>query len=372
MEITLPISSLLLVAIDSVGILVTLYVGLRLLSQKNRNHISIKLLGILLLLVGTTHLNDLLVTSGISNRFPWLYFTPIFYSLSIGPMFYLFIKSKYQLKLKRTDYLHLIVPTIQALVYFLIGFRSSEFKSNLWEATSFPLYLQIESFLFPVLLITYPIASLFILKENKTDIYFWSEDLKKWLRSFAMGMLIIAFVELLFFIFETLSIQLEYCGFSFVILHALTLSAFAFWIAINGFKQYFPLQLYPSTSKSTNILIDDYQFQNIENQFYSLMQKDHVYLNPDLNLQILANYLNISEKNCSYFLNQKLNSNFNTIINEYRIAAFKKKIEEGLYNTYTLTSLAYECGFNSKSTFNRAFKLECGLTPSEYVKTTQI
>jgi AraC-like DNA-binding protein len=63
-----------------------------------------------------------------------------------------------------------------------------------------------------------------------------------------------------------------------------------------------------------------------------------------------------------------METNFNSLINEYRIKEFKKKINNQDFKLYTLTAIAYECGFNSKSTFNRVFKLECGQTPSEYVK----
>jgi AraC-like DNA-binding protein len=68
-------------------------------------------------------------------------------------------------------------------------------------------------------------------------------------------------------------------------------------------------------------------------------------------------------------LNKGVDSNFNQYINKFRIEAFKEKIKEGQNKTYTLTSIAYECGFNSKSTFNRVFKSTCGVTPSEFVKS---
>lgn len=367
MDVTLPIFSILLIAIDSVGIAISLYIGFALLFQKNKNHISVNLLGVLLILVGITLLNDLLVTSGFSNRLPWLYFTPIFYSLSIGPLFFLFIKSKFNLGLKKSDYLHLIIPAIQALVYFSIGFRSTEFKNYLWEESNFPLYLQIESFLFPVFLFIYSIASLMILKNRNENIYFWSNDLRNWLIQFSVGMFLIATLELGFSILEYLLIPIKVMGINIVLFHSLTLSIFTFWIAINGFKQYLPLKLY-SSSPNKLLKISDKDFNLVKEQIKNLMEIDRIYLNPDLNLKLLANYLNISEKVCSYFLNQEMNSSFNTIVNEYRIEEFKKRIRQRYFDKYTLTSIAYDCGFNSKSTFNRVFKSECGITPSEYLK----
>ena len=98
------------------------------------------------------------------------------------------------------------------------------------------------------------------------------------------------------------------------------------------------------------------------------MTKDKVFLNPDLNLELLSKYLEISEKRCSHILSKGVEMNFNQYVNNFRIAAFKERIKEGQNKTFTLTSIAYDCGFNSKSTFNRVFKSTCGVTPSEFVK----
>ena len=60
--------------------------------------------------------------------------------------------------------------------------------------------------------------------------------------------------------------------------------------------------------------------------------------------------------------------NFNDFVNKYRINAFLQKIAEGEHNIQTFLSLAFECGFNSKSTFNRAFKRATSLNPKEYIE----
>lgn len=141
MEITLPISSLIVIAIGSVGIAVSIFMGILLLSQKDKKHISISLFACLLILSGLTLLNDVMVTSGISNRIKQLYFLPIYYSLSIAPLFYLFVKSKFSYRLNKSDLIHLVIPIIQTGVYFSIGFRSVEFKSVLYDENAFRMSL---------------------------------------------------------------------------------------------------------------------------------------------------------------------------------------------------------------------------------------
>ncbi len=371
MELTLPISSLIIISIGSVGVTISIFMGIMLLTQKNKKHISISLLACLLVLSGLTLFNDILVTSGISNRIKSLYFIPIYYSLSIAPLFYLFIKSKFSYGLEKTDFIHLIIPGIQAIVYISIGFRSVAFKSMLWEENTFRMYLLAESFLFPLSLLVYTLLGLSLLKRNNGEHFFWSADIKNWLNRFALGMLLIAGMEFCFSFLEYSSLLSEFTNFPFYLVHTFTLSAFVFWISMNGFKQYFPLQIFTSKPNQDSPLIGEQELSELVKKLTLLMTEDKVFLNPDLNLELLANYLGISEKQCSYVLNKGVNANFNNYINTYRIEAFKAKIKAGQNKTFTLTSIAYECGFDSKSTFNRVFKLSCGITPSAYIKMSQ-
>jgi AraC-like DNA-binding protein len=371
MEITLPISSLIIIAIGSVGMAVSIFMGILLLSQGDKKHISVNILACLLILSGLTLLNDILVTSGISNRIKPLYFIPIYYSLSIAPLFYLFVKSKFSYGLNKLDLIHLAIPSIQAAVYFFIGFRSVEFKSALYAEDTFRTYLQVESFLFPISLVGYTVLSLFYLKRKAPKAYFWTDDIKIWLMRFSAGMLLIAVMEFSFSLIEYNTSLSFLSDFPFFIGHTFILSAFVFWISINGFKQYYPLQIFTSKPNPEDTLISEKELDEFLEKLNLLMTKDKAFLNPDLNLKLLSSYLEISEKHCSYLLNKGMNMNFNQYVNNFRIDTFKEKIKEGEHKTYTLTSIAYGCGFNSKSTFNRVFKSACGMTPSEFVKTSK-
>ena len=368
MEITLPISSLIAIAIGSVGISVSIFMGILLLSQKNKNHISINILGWLLILSGLTLLNDILVTSGISYRMKQLYFIPIYYSLSIAPLFYLFVKSKFSYRLNKYDLIHLVIPVIQVVIYLSIGFRSVEFKSMLYYKSTFRIYLQIESFLFPIFLIGYTILALSYLKRKDIKTYFWTADIKRWLTNFSAGMVLVAVMEFCFSLIEYNTSPTFLSSFPFYLVHTFTLSAFVFWISINGFRQYYPLQIFTSKPSQKDAVIDENELWELLEKLESLMTKDKIFLNPDLNLELLSKYLEISEKHCSHILSKGVEMNFNQYVNNFRIAAFKERIKEGQNKTFTLTSIAYDCGFNSKSTFNRVFKSTCGVTPSEFVK----
>ncbi|WP_306013040.1 MULTISPECIES: helix-turn-helix domain-containing protein [unclassified Allomuricauda] len=345
--------------------------GTLLLFQKDKKHISINILACLLIFSGLTLLNDVLVTSGISNRIKQLYFIPIYYSLSIAPLFYLFVKSKFSYQFNKSDLVHLVIPIIQTGVYFSIGFRSVEFKSILYDENAFRMYLQIESFLFPISLVGYTVLALIYLKGKDYKKYFWSEDIKKWLLRFSTGMLFIALIEFIFSIMEYNTSPTFLSSFPFYLVHTFALSAFVFWISINGFKQYYPLHIFTSKPNQKPLAIDENELAELLKRLELLMTNDKLFLNPDLNLELLSKYLEISEKHCSLILSKGIEMNFNQYVNNFRIAAFKERVKEGQSKTFTLTSIAYECGFNSKSTFNRVFKSTCGVSPSEFVKMTQ-
>jgi AraC-like DNA-binding protein len=65
-------------------------------------------------------------------------------------------------------------------------------------------------------------------------------------------------------------------------------------------------------------------------------------------------------------INQYQKTNFNDFVNEYRIIAFKEKYGQPQYANYTIIGIAFECGFKSQPTFQRAFKQFTGCTPTDF------
>ena len=83
----------------------------------------------------------------------------------------------------------------------------------------------------------------------------------------------------------------------------------------------------------------------------------------------LAKGLQMSRHQLSQVLNEQLGKNFYDFINEYRVEEFKSRIQLPENNHLTLLGVAFDSGFNSKTTFNTIFKKTTGLTPSDYKKT---
>lgn len=92
------------------------------------------------------------------------------------------------------------------------------------------------------------------------------------------------------------------------------------------------------------------------------------YLEPELSLPQLADDLDIPSHYLSRVINEQFGQNFHDFINSYRVDAFRERLSSGGSENLTLLGIAFECGFNSKSAFNRVFRQFTGMTPSQYKK----
>ncbi|MCP1994744.1 AraC family transcriptional regulator [Flavobacterium sp. HSC-61S13] len=106
------------------------------------------------------------------------------------------------------------------------------------------------------------------------------------------------------------------------------------------------------------------EFEEIVEVLQTHFEKSECYLNCNLSIQQLAEVLNLSRIEISNALNQGLKVNFYQYIAAYRIEYAKKRIIEN--ENYTIEGLSIECGFNSKTSFNKHFKSNVGKTPSSY------
>jgi AraC-like DNA-binding protein len=95
------------------------------------------------------------------------------------------------------------------------------------------------------------------------------------------------------------------------------------------------------------------------------------WLRPELTLVDVADALGVPKYHITQVLNGLLNKNFYRYVNEYRIDEVKRRIAAGDDRQYSFLGIALDCGFNSKSTFNEAFRTIVDCTPSEYRKSVR-
>jgi len=100
-----------------------------------------------------------------------------------------------------------------------------------------------------------------------------------------------------------------------------------------------------------------------------LMTEEALYKKSDLSIDDLSSKLGVHPNYLSQIINQKEEKNFYDFVNTYRLEEFQRLIAAQKNQQFTLLALAYDCGFSSKSSFNRYFKRATGRTPSEYLTT---
>lgn len=103
----------------------------------------------------------------------------------------------------------------------------------------------------------------------------------------------------------------------------------------------------------------------------TLFEEEQLFLDPELSLESLSNKLGISKSYLSALINKITNQNFYNFVNSYRTDYLVSLFREKKNNEYTILSLAYESGFNSKSTFQAFFKKYKGTTPSQFIKSLE-
>lgn len=99
------------------------------------------------------------------------------------------------------------------------------------------------------------------------------------------------------------------------------------------------------------------------------MEVSKPYRKPDLTLSSLSNQIRIPVHYLSQVINEKINCHFLDFINRYRIEEAKSSLIDQSSENYTIEAIAYEVGFNSKSTFYSAFKKVTNTTPANYRKS---
>ncbi len=99
------------------------------------------------------------------------------------------------------------------------------------------------------------------------------------------------------------------------------------------------------------------------------LEKDKPYRDRELTIFDLSDQLQIPRHFLSEVINEHLGKNFYTLVNEYRVEEVKKRMADPAYKHLTILAIAYDAGFNSKSSFNTIFKQKSGMTPSEYLQS---
>jgi AraC-like DNA-binding protein len=352
-----------------------------LIFSKPKRKFADKILGYWLIILTLQLIFPFLYLADLNGYYQFAGLEVSFYA--IHPLLlYLYIKSTIgQLPAKRKlTFLVLFAIAIEIFVmtYFFIP---AEDRLNLIlgkEPVNMLYYILFIPFIFYFLY--FFILSINTLKDYKSNIlhvYSYRENIDlMWLRKlvlFFYGLLILILPLVIVFYFNRIPIaEGDYFYFA-------GLTVFIFFLGYWGYRQGEVFNFQPviednKGNSNSNSNIERYQanIQNIFNgkamELKGLMENKKPYLNPSLTIYELARLIDMQPYQLSKLINKEFNCNFFEFINKYRIESFKEDLISDKYKEFTLLGVALECGFNSKSSFNRIFKEQTGITPGEFKK----
>jgi AraC-like DNA-binding protein len=125
-----------------------------------------------------------------------------------------------------------------------------------------------------------------------------------------------------------------------------------------------PIDDEPTDERYASSILSDEKKNEIREKLLDYFAKKRPYLNPEFNMSMLSEAIDVPKYQVTEVLNVNLGKNFFRLVNEYRVEAVKKMLLKK--KEYSIEAIGYECGFNSKSTFFTVFKNITGLTPLQF------
>lgn len=304
--------------------------------------------------------------------------------LTFGPFLFLYTKSLIlnTKALNAKDYLHFIPFVTLTVLYFMFFQDKLSFQSGylLFRNDGYMIARLVYGLIFIASVFYYSSATLYLINKYRrakfdSFSYFSSNNMLNWLyflSAFFLAMYLLFTLMGLYNIFvQTKLFEIEY--FSDLSLVVLTFSVSYFGIKQNYlFNKSIRVEEdiieaeAPEKEKYKNsTLSDDIKTEYIQT-ILDFMQTERPHLNPELTIQDLSKQMNITRHHLTEILNNDLGKNFFNFINEYRVEEVKKRLLDSKFEHLTIVAIAFDSGFNSKSTFNSIFKQQTGNTPSKW------
>lgn len=314
-----------------------------------------------------------------------LFFVPFMQVLLIGPVVYFYSKSQLNssFKLSQNDYIHFL-PAFLYLMYSLVVFVTDKFIVDEYYfyadgrdkdlANWYQIAGLVSMFYYLILSLKYYFNYKRLLFEK---VSYAESILFLWIRNFMIAFLGILILRVLFFFTNP-----EWGEFGSQFWHYIAFSFVFYYIAVTGYSNVIKQTTLNSEKlKVINVFDDENSVVKAnakvnsnesndlkwKNELSTLMIEKHLFENPRLTLSDVADELETTTKTISSVVNSGFNMNFNDFVNHHRIEAVKDKLDKGEQTTSTLLGIALDCGFNSKATFNRAFKKSTSLSPKAYL-----
>lgn len=351
-----------------------IFAGLLFVRFLRQKTISDFWLGILLLVMCSSLITHLIGFANVYDNNQWLTYFPFEIIFALAPVIYLYVQTltdstrRFQFK----DILLFVPAAIYWVLSFMLFSQSMEIKK--WFGVNFESQFVI---LIDVSLFAWNFGLLYLaikhygqyrtwLNENFSD----TELIKfNWLRNFLYIFAFIFFLETLFdivSIFHSFTYIQEY-------FLKLIIAVATYYLAIAGYLRsetievdFSPKEIEAKHSESEKQDAETGKTDALKLRLQDIMETEKPYLESQLTLKELSKKCGVNTTVLSHAINKGFGKNFNDFINEYRINEVKKILTSNEADDETFLDIAFDSGFNSKATFNRAFKKFTGVSPKEY------
>lgn len=328
-------------------------------------------LALLLLVLSSSLITPFIGFANVYDLNQWLTYFPfsINYLPPVLVWFYVRSLTNSRWRLTRKDLLYLIPSAAYLIFRFAIFFQSEAWKDWFDKAYYRPVagpFVFATEFIWSLLLLGWSIGHYREYRKWLDQNFSDTEKVKfDWLRNFLYLFSSIVVLGGLFDFTNSFLFRLSYIQyFYFEIVLALS----TYYLAVAGYLRSKTIDVefaeaVPVGEVRRSLLSTD-ELERLKEKIRDIMRDERPHLEPTLTLTDLTRIVGVNSNVLSYAINKGFSKNFNDFINEYRINDVKEKLDNN--DGSTLIAVAFESGFNSKATFNRAFKKFTGLSPKEY------
>ncbi len=144
-----------------------------------------------------------------------------------------------------------------------------------------------------------------------------------------------------------------------------------FWFIKRRPKKKWMMPIWAHEEKYKTFKLTNRESKKYLKKLIEVMEREKPYLDPELTLPRLAEKINVGKEVLSQVINRELYLNFNAFLNRYRVEEAKKKLRDPKENRFVVLKIAFDVGFNTKSSFNAVFRKMTGMSPSQYRETYQ-
>jgi AraC-like DNA-binding protein len=343
----------------------------------NRN--ANRWLGLFIITLGFAMLEMLLVSQDFHRHHP-KYFEIIGISRFVtAPALYLAIRSFTSLNhsLKAKELWH-FAPFLIILLFrlpFFISGKNIVFSPQLGSIIFFVLQI-----ILPLQAVVYWMLSYQKLQKHLKDISIFSSVMDaidlSWLKSFLLLLLgiIVVWLNLVYFDIDVVKAYtpLLYMAGIFFLAHYSLQQKEIFAFSRSEVQELATvITMANQENEGKTKRLNETRAAVLNGKLTTLMIVEKVFLENELSLPTLASKLDATSNETSYLINQLYGQNFYTFINTYRVEEAKKLLLSDEYSKLNILGIAYQSGFNSKTTFNTTFKKFTGVSPTEFIRQHQ-